>query len=173
MFKNTDSEIRPPEKIEPAEAGPEKIKPLTEITIEDTKGMMEEMYTDILSGEDTSSSDLPDEVHDVKEERQAGAYKDLPSIEGTERHHIPADSATDFKYRDGPCIRMDYADHRETASWGNSKEAQEHRKEQRELVNEGKIDEAVQMDVEDVQGKFGDKYDGAIAELEEYIKGLK
>jgi hypothetical protein len=68
---------------------------------------------------------------------------------------------------------MDKEDHRQTASCGNSKEAQEYRAKQKELINQGKFREALQMDIDDIHEKFGDKYDDAIAEMEEYVKKLE
>jgi len=97
----------------------------------------------------------------------------LPAEDGKEKHHMPSDNSTDISFRDGPCISMDKADHRETASCGNSKEAQEYRDKQSELIKEGKFEEALQMDIDDLQDKFGDKYDDAIAEMKEYAEQLK
>lgn len=119
----------------------------------------------------------PDAPVDTKkenlEEIQGGAYKDLPNKEGFEKHHMPADSTTDLPYGDGPCINMERSDHRLTASCGNSIEAQEYREAQRQLVSEGKFKEALQMDIDDIKDKFGDKYDKAIEELKEYTAKLE
>jgi len=57
---------------------------------------------------------------------------------------------------------MDIPDHRQTASWGSSKDAKVYRAEQKKLIDDGKFDEAQQMDVNDVKSKFGKKYDSAI-----------
>ncbi len=105
-------------------------------------------------------------------EKGGGAYKDLPSKEGTEKHHMPADSTSDTSFRDGPSIVMDKNDHRETASCGNSKEAQEYRAKQKQLIDEGKYKEAQQMDIDDIRDKFGDKYDNQISQMEEYTDKL-
>lgn len=109
-----------------------------------------------------------------------GRYKDMKD-EGwghnteppTEVHHMPANSASELPTDDGPCIVMDYEDHRETASCGNSREAQEYRAKQKELIEEGKYREAFQMDVDDIHEKFGDKYDDAISKAEEYLNQLE
>ncbi len=95
-----------------------------------------------------------------------GAYKDLPSREGKEKHHIPANSASDLPTGDGPAISMNKEEHRQTASCGNSKEAQEYRAEQKKLIEEGKFKEAQQMDIDDIREKFGGKYDDQIAQME-------
>jgi hypothetical protein len=126
---------------------------------------------DGVSAADVGSSEGVD-VNDVNE-KAGGAYKDLPARPGHEKHHVPAHDSTEIPFNDGPCIVMDKADHRETASCGNSREAREYREKQRELINEGKFDEALQMDIDDVRSKFGDKYDEAIAQAKEYVEELK
>ena len=114
---------------------------------------------------------------DVEEpDKKGGSYRDVyREGEGDryEVHHMPADSASYLDRGDGPAIKMDKDDHRETASYGSSKEAQEYRNKQKELIDEGKFEEAVQMDIDDIKEKFGDKYDDEIAEMKEYINELK
>jgi hypothetical protein len=56
----------------------------------------------------------------------------------------------------------------DTASWGSSKDAKAHRGQQKELIDAGKFKEAQDMDISDVQSKFGDKYDVQIQEMKEY-----
>ncbi|GHU76354.1 hypothetical protein FACS189461_3820 [Spirochaetia bacterium] len=90
-----------------------------------------------------------------------------------EVHHMPADSISELPREDGPAIAMDKEDHRLTASCGRSKEACEYRQEQKELIERGKFGEAFKMDIDDIHEKFGDKYDGAIAEASEYLKKLE
>lgn len=105
-----------------------------------------------------------------------GSYKDvIVPGEGSKKevHHMPSNDSTDLSLGDGPAIKMDKQDHRQTASCGNSKEAQEYRETQRELVKEGKFREALQMDIDDIREKFGDKYDDAIAEMLEYVNELE
>ena len=65
---------------------------------------------------------------------------------------------------DGPAIRMEPADHKKTASWGNSNEAKDFRAEQGRLAGEGRIDDAIQMGIDDVVEQFPGKYDEAILE---------
>lgn len=112
--------------------------------------------------------------------KEGGRYQDLKD-EGwgwntnppTEVHHMPADSSSNLDRCDGPAIVMDYEDHRQTASCGNSREAQEYRAKQKELIEQGKFREAFQMDVDDLREKFGDKYDEAISKAEQYIDQLE
>ena len=122
---------------------------------------------------------------DVHEERKTGGtYGELTSSDQWgghleeepphEVHHMPADSVNGLERNDGPAIVMEKADHRETASCGNSRDAQEYRAQQQELVKEGKFKEAMQMDIDDIHEKFGDKYDDAISQMQEAAeeKGL-
>ena len=64
-------------------------------------------------------------------------------------------------------------DHRQTASCGNSREAQEYRAIQKELIVNGRFREALQMDIDDIREKFGTKYDVAISEMLEYVDKLE
>ena len=101
-----------------------------------------------------------------------------------EAHHIPSREAIEasvFYYVNGgklddgspPAILMDYDDHRLTASCGNEESANEYRKTQKELINSGKFMEAQKMDIEDIRGKFGTKYDQYINQAVEHTKKLK
>lgn len=54
-----------------------------------------------------------------------------------------------------------------------SREAREYREQQRELIEQGKFKEALQMDIDDIHEKFGGKYDDAIAEMLEYVDQLE
>lgn len=108
---------------------------------------------------------------------KGGSYGDLKEAgygwPDQEVHHMPADSASELPRNDGPAIVMDYEDHRKTASCGSSREAYEYRMAQKALIEQGKFDEAMQMDIDDIHEKFGDKYDNAIAEAQAYAKKLK
>ena len=117
------------------------------------------------------AEDIADTAKDAA--KKGGRRNDIFSLgEGElyEVHHIPADSVTGIPYEDGPAIKMDKEDHRRTASCGSSREAREYRKRQKELIQQGHFKEAVQMDIDDIQKKFGDKYDDAIEEMIEYMK---
>lgn len=122
--------------------------------------------------ENTKETDAP--------EKKGGRYADVckdAHKEGEkdkyEVHHMPAKDSSNLKESDGPAIRMEKADHRQTASCGNSKEAMEYRAQQKELIEQGKFREAVQMDIDDIRAKFGDKYDDAINEMLEYVDKLE
>lgn len=83
---------------------------------------------------------------------------------------MPANSVNGLETADGPAIVMEKGDHQETASWGNSREAREYRAKQAELVKQGKFEEAMQMDIDDIHDKFGSKYDDAIAQMTDVAK---
>ena len=125
---------------------------------------------------------LPDKV-DIKveekidtPEKKGGSYKEVKeNSEGDtyEVHHMPADSASLLERNDGPAIKMEKEDHRQTASCGNSKEARDYRVQQQELIEQGKFREALQMDIDDIHDKFRNKYDDAIAEMLGYVEKLE
>lgn len=104
-----------------------------------------------------------------------GGYSYTPRRES---HHMPADSAytkingkpvsSDSK----PSIQMDRNDHLQTASWGSSGAAVAYRRQQESLMKGGKAGyyAALMMDITDVRKKFGDKYDGAIAQMLAWAK---
>ena len=116
----------------------------------------------------------------IGERKQGGTYGELISNDQWgghledhpphEVHHMPADSVNGLERNDGPAIVMEKADHRQTASCGNSLEAREYRAKQKELIDQGKFKEAMQMDIDDIHEKFGDKYDDAIAQMQEVAK---
>ncbi|WP_031555822.1 hypothetical protein [Oribacterium sp. FC2011] len=115
------------------------------------------------------------ENNEVKE-KLGGSYNDVKKTSDGEKHevhHTPADSASNLERNDGPAIRMEKEDHRQTASCGNSKEAREFREKQKELIDQGKFREALQMDIDDLHEKFGDKYDDAITEMSDYVDQLE
>ena len=103
--------------------------------------------------------------------KQGGAYKDIPSA-GGEVHHAPANSVSPLSRGDGPAWRMEKGDHRQTASWGNSREAKAYREKQRRLIEKGRFCQAQRMDIKDARSKFGSKYDDAIEQMLEYTRTI-
>ncbi|MBK3645956.1 ricin-type beta-trefoil lectin domain protein [Streptomyces sp. MBT33] len=97
-----------------------------------------------------------------------GMYGRLqPAGAGKQINHMPADASSGSlitKYS-GPSIRMDVADHAQLYSTGFYREAQAWRSWQSELIGQGRIDDAMQMDINDVRSRFGTKYDDAITEM--------
>ena len=111
-----------------------------------------------------------DEIEVSKKTYRGGKYSDLDT-DGLDRHHMPSKSSSPLEPDDGPAIQMDTADHRRTKSYGggpNSKN-QQYRNQKKELIDEGKFDDAFLMDVDDIRSKFGYKYDGAILEAIEAL----
>lgn len=141
-----------------------EIKPESSITIEESRSFWDNLF---------SSEILED---DVEHEKKGGSYGEVfKEGEGDkyEIHHMPADSTTKLERNDGPAIKMEKADHRLTASCGNSREAREYRAIQKECIDKGNFREALQMDIDDIHEKFGDKYDDAISEMLEYVDKLE
>ena len=123
-----------------------------------------------------SGYDVDKRVDVDEKEVNGGAYSEVKKNSNGdthEVHHMPADSASNLDRNDGPAIKMDKADHRQTASCGNSREAREYRDAQKELIDNGKFREALQMDIDDIHEKFGSKYDDAISEMLEYVDKLE
>ena len=86
---------------------------------------------------------------------------------------MPADSASNLERAEGPAIKMEKDDHRQTASCGSSRDAREYQAAQKDLIDNGKFREALQMDINDVTGKFPGKYDEAISEMLKYVDKLE
>jgi hypothetical protein len=104
---------------------------------------------------------------------QGGAYEAVRAAnQGGEVHHMPAAAASHLSKEEGPAIWMETVDHHQTASWGRSRSAMIYRKKQQELINQGQFQAALQMDIDDIQSKFGSKYDEAIEEVLEYVASI-
>ncbi|MFI8993386.1 RHS repeat-associated core domain-containing protein [Streptomyces sp. NPDC053542] len=94
-----------------------------------------------------------------------------PAREGNEINHIPAKAA--YKHLSdprltphmGPSIRMEKPDHRVVSSTGSTAEAKAWRQQQRDLIDAGRFDEAMKMDIDDIRELFGAKYDQHIADM--------
>ena len=110
---------------------------------------------------------------------RGGTYNSLReeyNATNIQAHEIPSFDSTGEKYRysvDSPAIAMPAEDHRLTASFGSSKEAQEYREIERQLISQGNYHDAIQMGIDDLHLKFGNKYDEGISQMIEaaIIKG--
>lgn len=131
-----------------------------------------------------SEEESPKIDKDSIEGKNGDSYNELKAeghgwnhVPPEEVHHTPAweamESATKVEYGDCPAIAMEKNDHKQTASYGSSIDAREYRAEQARLIKEGKFEDAVQMDIDDIQEKFGDKYNDAINQMKEYVQELK
>ncbi|MFE4757314.1 DUF6531 domain-containing protein [Streptomyces mirabilis] len=67
--------------------------------------------------------------------------------------------------RRGPAIRMERDDHQQLYSTGFSHETQAWHQWQRELIGQGRITEAMKMDIDDIKTRFPGKYDQHIEEM--------
>jgi len=103
-----------------------------------------------------------------------GAYRDVREANiGGEVHHMPAADVSTLSRGDGPAIWMETADHAQTASHGSQGLAGTgFRAQQATLINQGKFNEALQMDIRDIQSKFGSKYDVGIQQMLDYYKTI-
>jgi guanyl-specific ribonuclease Sa len=79
----------------------------------------------------------------------------------------------EFNSNSGPAIIMDYDDHIKTASHTQTPGYLEYQQKQRELMREGKPEEAFQMDSDDIRKLFGNKYDYAIARARDHMRWLR
>lgn len=115
--------------------------------------------------------------------KEGGTYRELFSkFKGTLKenklqiHHVPANassSETVMSRLDGPSILMTEKDHALTGSYGSSLKAQNYRAKQAKYIEEGNWKKAFEMDVEDIQSKFGQKYDEALKAAERAAKEKK
>ena len=115
----------------------------------------------------------------ISAEILGGSYKEVrDNSDGryTQVHETPSFASTGAtgsrSSANGPSIKMLIDDHKLTASYGNSLDAQEYRRVQSELINQGKYHEAIQMDIDDLHEKFGDKYDEGISQMLVYAKEI-
>lgn len=89
-----------------------------------------------------------------------------------ERNHVPAKDSWlklglqhSLSINDGPAIRMEYDDHRNFISTGTGRLARQWRAAQGKLIAQGKFDEAMKMDIDEIRRVHGTKYDAAIKEM--------
>lgn len=108
---------------------------------------------------------------DAPKKQKGGAYKDLEVETGKqERHHIPANSTNTTSKGKGGAIVMNKSHHRKTGSWGSSRNAKYYRMKQQRFQESGNFTEAMEMDIKDIRGKFGNKYDDSFKEMIDYYK---
>ncbi|QLJ02876.1 RHS repeat protein [Streptomyces sp. NEAU-sy36] len=70
----------------------------------------------------------------------------------------------------GPAIRMDAEDHRDLTSTGSSKESEQWRAKQRKLIDAGRWDMAMKMDIDEIRELYGNKYDTHIKDMVDSLK---
>jgi len=84
---------------------------------------------------------------------------------GGQVHHAPAASVSPYSRVKGPSVWMETADHMRTASWGSLRDARAFRQQQADLIAQGRLREAIQIDINDIRSKFGTKYDEHIRQM--------
>ena len=100
----------------------------------------------------------------------------LPIGDGLDSHHMPADAVSPIPREKGPAIKMDPVDHQFTSSYGGGKEAIEYRAEIKDLINKGRIRDAMAREIIDVRNaaQLGSgiltKYNKAIKMMLKYAK---
>ncbi len=97
----------------------------------------------------------------------------LPWGDGLESHHTPARAASPLPPQVSPAIQMDPVDHALTASHGRMPGSASYRAAQARAIQTTGFMSAQAMDIADIRAKFGDKYDGAIAQMEAYTLCLR
>ena len=127
-----------------------------------------------VNGNVANGGRIPDTALATTEHKyKGGAHSETkkPTNDGLDSHHCPAKDCykgAPISSEQGPAIKMDPKDHRLTESYGRSPYAIQYRAKQKELLEQGKLKEAIEMDVRDIRSKFGSKYDKAIEEMLEY-----
>ena len=125
---------------------------------------------------DSKDGNLEHHTESIEEIKEGGSYKEVKANSDSsthEVHHMPADSVSPLDRGDGPAIKMEIEDHRKTASCGSSLEAREYQAAQREKIQNGDFRGAIQMDIDDIKEKFGNKYDKAIEQMLTYVDKLE
>ena len=128
--------------------------------------------------EEDSAQSAPTNNNDAEPPAYTGGAHEktkTPPNDGKDSHHCPAKksySDAPISTEKGPAIKMEPADHKKTASNGSSDEAKQYRQQQRDLLNQGRLMDAIQMDIDDIRSKFKNKYDTAIEEMLAYAKTL-
>jgi hypothetical protein len=116
--------------------------------------------------------------------RYAGGAYGRMRARGIISHHMPAwdawkkggrpnmRGARQITEYSAPSIQMDPADHALTKSFRRGRVADQFRADQAKLIRQGRYKEAFLMDVADIRGQFGNKYDEAIGEAMVYLEDL-
>ncbi len=93
---------------------------------------------------------------------------------GGEVHHTPANEVTPFSTAKGPAIWMDIRHHKKTGSNGKGKEQVRYRERQRDLIQQGKVMNAILKDVQDINEIAPEIYDIPVRQmLKTYIRNQK
>ncbi|MCF6252058.1 MAG: hypothetical protein L3J75_12420 [Methylococcaceae bacterium] len=138
----------------------------TNIEEKPKKGVSSEKESGIIDGK------VVENVDAAKNTKQAlgGRHRDTKidgNKNGTQSHHPIADDVSDIATNDAPAIRMETDDHvYRTGNWGSRKSSKRFRAKQKELIEQGKHDEAYKMGVDDIKDQNPGKYDTHIEQME-------
>ena len=117
------------------------------------------------------------EVRNAQTGDLGGKFSELTNPgDGTQnKHEIPSCDAYNKakglppgKRGDLPAIKMSAADHAQTSSYGISKAAINYRAKQYQLISEGNMTAAIQMDIDNLHYLFDSKYDEGIRQALRY-----
>lgn len=99
-----------------------------------------------------------------------GAHRVVRKLRGYHSHHLVAGSISPLSKGEGPAIAMLREDHFKTASFGGKGVANTFRAKQAKLIANGNFKGALQMGIDDIRGKFGNRYNGAIEQALTYSR---
>ncbi len=101
--------------------------------------------------------------------KQGGSYAEIRATNiGGQVHHMPVNSVSPVSHAKGAAIWMPTPDHLDTASWGSYNKGKQWRAYQKELIDNGKFGKAMEIDIRDIQRKFGSQFNDGIREMLEY-----
>lgn len=60
---------------------------------------------------------------------------------------------------------MDYQDHRDFISTGSGQDSKDWRTAKAKLISQGRFDQAMKMDIDEIRTQYGTKYDNAIQQM--------
>ncbi|WP_397601921.1 hypothetical protein [Silvanigrella sp.] len=97
------------------------------------------------------------------------------SFERLSSHHIPSKVTyenSNISVDNGPAIRMNYDHEKYFSCHGKSRKILKYLEKQKQLVQNGKVMDAIQNDEDDIIGKTITTYSRAIKEMKDYARNL-
>ena len=112
----------------------------------------------------------------IRMNTDGGAYNKLLALDG-HRHHIPSQAAlkdNNINTNTAPAIRMTVADHKRTATYGNTLKSKTFVLQEKILLKQGKFLVAQALGIKDVKMLFpgSTKYDKALEKMVSYTRSL-
>ena len=129
----------------------------------------------------TTTDEIKDESYFGKKIVIGGSYEFVQHFADSsthEAHHLIPQKLLIItgilKVSEGPSIRMEKKDHQLTRSYKRRDMLKnDFFRKQQEYLEALNIREAVEMEIADIQAKFGSKYDDAIREVRKYVAKLE